>query len=113
LRRRPGPNVAKGRDDDPKRKWIQQRLDAGEGWECVAESAAHYCQHAMMHMMPRQLAPLYYSRPHHFDALREPFGAREAAEIIKKLLAARSQPGSNRIPGCCDCGGRAAQLAIQ
>ncbi len=73
-------------------KWIEERLAKGDAWESVAISCAYHCQFAVLDLKPWQQPPLYYSRPHHFDAaLREPFGdpsgKREAAEIIKKLRA--------------------------
>jgi hypothetical protein len=64
--------------------------DKDRDWTEVAEFAAHCVQGRTLGLMPWQMPPLCYAN--HLDsALREPFGdprgAREAGEVLKKMLA--------------------------
>ena len=76
------------------RKRIDGWLADGDDWETVARSCVGICQVDALDLMPWQLHPLYYGvfPDERKRALREPLGdpsgAREAAEIVLRLLDA-------------------------
>jgi hypothetical protein len=79
-----------GRAESPGRaKQIDSKLQH-ESWQEVAEFAAHCVQGRSLNLQPWQKPPLCYFS-HLESALREPYGdvagAREAAEVLKKMLA--------------------------
>jgi hypothetical protein len=80
------------RRDPAERRRVDGWLAAGRSWEDVAGSAACHCQHTALGLKPWQLPPVSPTIANHLDnallvRYGDPSGAREAAEIIKKLLA--------------------------
>jgi hypothetical protein len=80
------------RKDPRQLKWTEERFAAGQDWESIAGSCASHCQFAVLHLLPWQLPPLAYHNANDPEgALRKPYGdprgAREAVEILQKLLA--------------------------
>jgi hypothetical protein len=83
---------ATARKDSKQLKWTDGRLAAGQDWESVARSCACHCQSVALDLMPWQMPPISYFNANDPDsALRQPYGdprgAREAVEILHKLLA--------------------------
>lgn len=84
--------AARRAESAAQRQRVDEWLAAGQSWEDVAISCAGHCQHIALGLAPWMFPPVSPNIADHLDsALSKPFGdpsgAREAAEIIKKLLA--------------------------
>ena len=78
-------------EDAGRRKQIDSML-ASQPWERVAVFAARCVQHRSLRLQPWQSPPFRASLADLDQPLGDPRGARESAELLKRLLDANLSP---------------------